>query len=58
MAGQAGPTASNLLHRTLREEPELAIRGEGIMLTLGEGRQINGCRQWVRLGLKRTVGWP
>ena len=31
---------SHVLHRTVRTEPEVAVRGEGIMLTLADGRQI------------------
>jgi adenosylmethionine-8-amino-7-oxononanoate aminotransferase len=31
---------SHLLHRILAREPEMAVRGEGLMLTLANGRQI------------------
>jgi adenosylmethionine-8-amino-7-oxononanoate aminotransferase len=31
---------SHILHRTISAQPELAVRGEGLMLTLADGRQI------------------
>ena len=33
--------ASYLLHRTVRDSPDLAVSGEGLWLTLEDGRKIN-----------------
>jgi adenosylmethionine-8-amino-7-oxononanoate aminotransferase len=34
------PAPSRVLHRTVSEQPALAVRGEGLMLTLADGREI------------------
>jgi adenosylmethionine-8-amino-7-oxononanoate aminotransferase len=31
---------SHVLHRTIAVQPAMAVRGEGLMLTLADGRQI------------------